>query len=157
MGRRVGPPFGLQGMLLRFYLRLRTIFDFPSDIYFRISGLYPRFQTFPALGLDYRLLPSFSVSFSDTLRTSNPPDHSHFRFPIPNTICVSIPLARDNSDTSYAQEPSPRPSTTFPGTATLSAPIPFQSPILSAHHPLNPSDFRTSQIPPAPGSLYIPT
>ena len=79
---------------------------------------------------------------------------SVFRYPIP--FALQFSFARDKSDTSYAQETSPRPSTTFLGTATLSAPIPFQSPILSAHHPLNPLDFRTSQIPPAPDSPYIP-
>ena len=155
----MAPPFRLRGMLLIFYF---TLLDYVSislrTIIFRIYGLYSRFQTSPALGLDYRLLPSFSTFFSGTLRTSDPPRpfplpfsdtqyHLHYNSPLHATI-PTPPMHRN------LHPNHPQHFRTLQYSPLLS---PSPSPMLPTHRPHNPSDFRTSQIPPAPDSLYIPT
>ena len=126
MGRRVGPPpSDCEACYLYFILRFWTIFTSLRTIIFAFPDYIHVFR--PPLHSD--LIIDFSLhsasSFPILYGLPTPRDHSCFHFPIPNTICVLIPLACDISDTSYVQETPPRPSTTFPNTALLSAPIPF--------------------------------
>ena len=96
-------------------------------MYFRISRLYPPFQTSlrSDLIIDFSHHLALSVPILYRLPTPQTIPTSIFRYPIP--FAFRFPLRA-----------------TFPNTAILSAPIPFPSPILSVHCPLNPSDLRTS-------------
>ena len=158
MGRRVGPPppSDCKAGYLYFILRFRTIFDFPSDC-----------KTF------IFAFPDYIRVFRTPLRSDSTIDFSHrsaFHFPIlyglptPQTIPTSvfrylIPFAfQFPLRATFPTPPTyrklhpdhPQHFRTLRYSPLLS---PSQSPILSAHHPLNPLDFWTSWIPPAPDSL----
>ena len=143
------PPSDCKSSYLYVILHSQTIFAF--RVYFHISGLYLCFQNPLALRLDYRLLPSFSTLFSDTLRTSKTIPISIFQYPIP--FVFQFPLHTTIPTPPMHWKLHPNHPQHFPSTAINLLPSHSLPLIPSAHCPLNHSDFQTSQIPPVPDSL----